>query len=40
MEAGGLPLVWVLKTFILVMPALLLLQAWSTASACLAALRR
>jgi len=39
MEAGGLPLVWVLKTFILVMPALLLLQAWSTASACLRALR-
>jgi TRAP-type mannitol/chloroaromatic compound transport system permease small subunit len=40
MEAGGLPLVWALKTVILVMPALLLLQAWSTASACLAALRR
>ena len=27
-EAGGLPLVWLLKTLILVLPALLLLQSW------------
>ena len=39
MEAGGLPLVWVLKTILLVMPTLLLLQAWSTAADCVRALR-
>lgn len=30
-EAGGLPLVWLLKTLILALPALLLLQSWVTA---------
>jgi TRAP-type mannitol/chloroaromatic compound transport system permease small subunit len=39
-EAGGLPLVFALKSLILVMPALLLLQAWSTARQCLAGLRQ
>jgi len=39
-EAGGLPLVWVLKTLILVLPALLLLQSWSTAAQCIKGLRR
>jgi TRAP-type mannitol/chloroaromatic compound transport system permease small subunit len=39
-EAGGLPLVFALKSLILVMPALLLLQAWSTARQCLARLRQ
>jgi TRAP-type mannitol/chloroaromatic compound transport system permease small subunit len=38
-EAGGLPLVWLLKSLILVLPALLLLQSWCTARRCVAALR-
>lgn len=39
-EAGGLPLVWLLKSLILVMPLLLLLQSWSTVRNCVAVLRR
>jgi TRAP-type mannitol/chloroaromatic compound transport system permease small subunit len=39
-EAGGLPLVWLLKSLILVMPLLLLLQSWSTVRSCMAVLRR
>lgn len=39
-EAGGLPLVFLLKSLILVLPALLLLQSWSTVRHCLAELRR
>jgi TRAP-type mannitol/chloroaromatic compound transport system permease small subunit len=39
-EAGGLPLVWLLKSLILVLPALLLLQAWCTARQCVARLRQ
>ena len=39
-EAGGLPLVFLLKSLILVMPALLLLQSWSTVRRCISALRR
>lgn len=39
-EAGGLPLVWLLKSLILVMPLLLLLQSWSTVRNYLAVLRR
>ena len=39
-EAGGLPLVWALKSLILVLPALLLLQSLSTASGCIAKLRQ
>jgi TRAP-type mannitol/chloroaromatic compound transport system permease small subunit len=39
-EAGGLPLVWLLKSLILVMPVLLLLQSWSTVRNCMAVLRR
>ena len=39
-EAGGLPLVWLLKCLILVLPALLLLQSWSTARQCISKLRR
>jgi len=39
-EAGGLPLVWLLKSLILVLPALLLLQSLSTVRLCLAGLRR
>jgi TRAP-type mannitol/chloroaromatic compound transport system permease small subunit len=38
-EAGGLPLVWLLKSLILVLPALLLLQSWSTVKSCARALR-
>lgn len=38
-EAGGLPLVWLLKTLILLLPALLLLQSLSTVRQCLAGLR-
>jgi TRAP-type mannitol/chloroaromatic compound transport system permease small subunit len=38
-EAGGLPLVWLLKSLILVMPLLLLLQSWSSARQCIRALR-
>ena len=39
-EAGGLPLVFLLKSLILILPALLLLQSWSTARLCISALRR
>jgi TRAP-type mannitol/chloroaromatic compound transport system permease small subunit len=39
-EAGGLPLVYLLKSLILVMPALLLLQSWSTVRGCISALRK
>jgi TRAP-type mannitol/chloroaromatic compound transport system permease small subunit len=38
-EAGGLPLVWLLKSLIVALPALLLLQSWSTAAQCIRALR-
>jgi TRAP-type mannitol/chloroaromatic compound transport system permease small subunit len=38
-EAGGLPLVFVLKSLILVLPALLLLQSWATLRQCLGQLR-
>ena len=38
-EAGGLPLVWLLKSLILVMPLLLLLQSWSSVRQCVRALR-
>jgi TRAP-type mannitol/chloroaromatic compound transport system permease small subunit len=38
-EPGGLPLVWLLKGLILVLPALLILQGVSTAWQCAAALR-
>jgi TRAP-type mannitol/chloroaromatic compound transport system permease small subunit len=38
-EAGGLPLVWLLKTLILVLPALLLAQSWVTVRQCLVNLR-
>ena len=39
-EAGGLPLVFLLKSLILVMPALLLLQSLSTLKNCIATLRK
>ena len=39
-EAGGLPLVFLLKSLILVLPALLLLQSWSTTRRCIARLRK
>lgn len=39
-EAGGLPLVWLLKSLILVLPALLLLQSWVTVRQCAARLWR
>jgi len=39
-EAGGLPLVYLLKSLILIMPALLLFQSWSTVRACISALRK
>ena len=39
-EAGGLPLVFLLKSLILVMPALLLLQSWSTVRHCVSQLRK
>ena len=39
-EAGGLPLVWLLKSLILVLPALLLLQSWSSARQCIKNLRQ
>lgn len=39
-EPGGLPLVWLLKGMLLVLPALLLLQAWCTARECIETLRR
>ena len=37
-EAGGLPLVFLLKSLILVMPVLLLLQSWSTVRNCISQL--
>jgi TRAP-type mannitol/chloroaromatic compound transport system permease small subunit len=39
-EAGGLPLVFLLKSLILILPVLLLLQSWSTASHCISELRK
>jgi TRAP-type mannitol/chloroaromatic compound transport system permease small subunit len=39
-EAGGLPLVFILKSLILVLPALLLLQSWSTVRSCIRQLRQ
>jgi TRAP-type mannitol/chloroaromatic compound transport system permease small subunit len=39
-EAGGLPLVFLLKSLILVMPALLLLQSWSTVRQCISQLHK
>lgn len=39
-EAGGLPLVWILKSLILVLPALLLVQSGVTVRQCLARLRK
>ena len=38
-EAGGLPLVFLLKSLILVLPALLLIQSFSTLKSCIAELR-
>jgi len=38
-EAGGLPLVYLLKSLILVLPVLLLIQSYSTARACISTLR-
>lgn len=38
-EAGGLPLVWLLKSLILLMPGLLILQAYSTIRNCVGNLR-
>ncbi|MDX1381131.1 MAG: hypothetical protein R3233_08420, partial [Xanthomonadales bacterium] len=38
-EPGGLPLVWLLKGLLLLLPALLLLQAASTARQCVVSLR-
>ena len=38
-EPGGLPLVWLLKSLVLVLPALLLLQAVVTASRCVGVIR-
>jgi len=39
-EAGGLPVVFLLKSLILVMPALLLLQSWSTVRQCISQLHK
>ncbi len=38
-EAGGLPLVYLLKSLILLLPALLLIQSFSTIKACVSTLR-
>jgi TRAP-type mannitol/chloroaromatic compound transport system permease small subunit len=38
-EAGGLPLVYLLKTMVLVMPLLLLVQSWATVRNCIVTLR-
>ena len=38
-EAGGLPLVYLLKSLILVMPALLLIQSFSVVRACISTLK-
>ncbi len=37
-EAGGLPLVYLLKSLILIMPALLLIQSFSTVRSCISTL--
>lgn len=37
-EPGGLPLVFLLKSLILILPALLLIQSWSTVRGCISAL--
>lgn len=37
-EPGGLPLVFLLKSLILVMPVLILIQCWSTIRRCFSAL--
>jgi TRAP-type mannitol/chloroaromatic compound transport system permease small subunit len=39
-EPGGLPLVFLLKSLILILPVLLLIQSWSTARTCISALRK
>jgi TRAP-type mannitol/chloroaromatic compound transport system permease small subunit len=39
-EAGGLPLVFLLKSLILILPVLLLIQSWSKVRRCISALRR
>ena len=39
-EAGGLPLVYLLKSLILLMPALLLIQSYNMIKTCIATLRR
>ena len=39
-EAGGLPLVYLLKSLILIMPALLLIQSYSVMTSCILTLRR
>lgn len=39
-EAGGLPLVFILKSLILILPLLLLLQSWSTIRLCIRELRQ
>ena len=39
-EAGGLPLVYLLKSLILVLPALLLVQSYSTVKTCISELRK
>ena len=38
-EAGGLPLVYLLKSLILIMPALLLIQSFSMVRACISTLK-
>jgi TRAP-type mannitol/chloroaromatic compound transport system permease small subunit len=38
-EAGGLPLVYLLKSLILIMPALLLIQSYSVVRTCISTLR-
>jgi TRAP-type mannitol/chloroaromatic compound transport system permease small subunit len=38
-EAGGLPLVYLLKSLILILPALLLIQSFSTVRACISILK-
>lgn len=38
-EAGGLPLVYLLKSLILVLPAMLLLQSFNTARTCVSIIR-
>jgi TRAP-type mannitol/chloroaromatic compound transport system permease small subunit len=38
-EAGGLPFVYLLKSLILVLPALLLVQSWNTIKSCLSIIK-